>query len=89
MPRSVLFPMIFAIAAAIAGHARTAPLEILVSQATPGGGLIHLSVFDRAESWMETPVASRVLEAESTGIASTRLDLPPATYAIALFHDAN
>ncbi len=73
----------------LATETRAADLYITIAGAAPATGHILLSVFDNADEWMRTPVASRTLSVSGTGSAIATLDLPPGRYGIAIIHDAN
>ena len=77
-----------AIVAGLAAETHAADLDITISGATPAAGQILLSVFDAADNWMQTPIASRTMAVTGSGTAAT-FDLPPGRYGIAVIHDAN
>ncbi|PRY19603.1 uncharacterized protein (DUF2141 family) [Aliiruegeria haliotis] len=78
-----------AIVAGLAAETHAADLDITISGATPAAGQILLSVFDAADNWMQTPVASRTIAITGPGIATASFDLTPGRYGIAVIHDAN
>ncbi|WP_068118691.1 DUF2141 domain-containing protein [Tropicimonas marinistellae] len=78
-----------AILAGTTSEGSAADLEISVTGAVPAVGEILLSVFDTADNWMRSPVASRTIEVTSAGTAKVRLAVPPGRYGIAIIHDAN
>ena len=78
-----------AMVAGLATETRAADLDITIGGAKPAAGQILLSVFDAADNWMQSPVASRVIPVTGSGISAARFDLPPGRYGIAVIHDAN
>ena len=78
-----------AILAGFAPPSNAAELTIAVTGANPASGQFLISVFDRSETWMKQPVASKTPTVTAGGTATARLSLPAGTYAIALIHDAN
>lgn len=87
----MLRPLILtaAMVVGLAAETHAADLDITISGATPAAGQILLSVFDAADDWMQSPVASRSIPVTGSGTAAASFDLPPGRYGIAIIHDAN
>lgn len=73
----------------LTAQAQTADLKVSIVGANPASGQILVSVFDRPETWMKTPVTSQTLTVAADGSSNSAFTLPSGTYAIALIHDAN
>jgi len=85
MFRSILY----AAACIIGITAQAADLKVSIVGAKPATGQLLISIFDRSETWMKTPVASQTLNVAADGSSMGTFSLPSGTYAIALIHDAN
>jgi uncharacterized protein (DUF2141 family) len=75
----------------IAGAARAADLVVEIEGVRSGNGDIHLGLYNSAATWLDD---ERAVANEKTAAlrGTTRLvfrDLPPGTYALALYHDEN
>ena len=78
-----------ALLASLALPSRAAELTIEVIGANPARGQFLISVFDRPETWMKHPVATRAPTVAADGAGAAKFSLPAGSYAIALIHDAN
>lgn len=78
-----------ALIANFTSQSQAADLKVSIVGAKPASGYLLVSIFDRSETWMKTPVASQTLRVAADGSSQIAFSLSSGTYAIALIHDAN
>lgn len=78
-----------ALLAGFTARAEAADLKVSINGANPVSGRFLVSVFDRSDAWMKSPIASKTLKVATDGSSQSAFTLPSGTYAIALIHDAN
>ena len=78
-------------ASALASVATAADLYLKITNITEPGGTVNWSLFDSPGHYAENmnPVMTARNRVEGDSLQLTLHDLPPGTYAIKLFHDAN
>ncbi len=87
MFHSILFAAAFIIGTT--AQAQAADLKVSIVGAKPATGQLLISIFERSETWMKSPVAGQTLNVAADGSSQGTFSLPSGTYAIALIHDAN
>ena len=83
--------LLIALGVTIAAPAVAGDLEIRVGGVNNGDGRVMVAVFDAAERVMgdDTQTAALMLPARKGVVRAVIGDLPPGTYAISVYHDAN
>lgn len=74
------------------GSARTGTLTVLISGVKPDrGGELVLSLFDAEQAWLKPDRARGQVRVGVQGTAAQGVfrEIPPGTYALEVFHDAN
>lgn len=64
-------------------------LELQVDNVGSAEGSLMIALYDKAGDWRERPVRSLQQVAKPGSVTVTFADLPPGSYAIALYHDRN
>jgi len=64
-------------------------LKVLIVGAQNAKGQFIAALFDTPLDWMKKPVATKTALISNGGAALALFDVPPGTYALAIYHDAN
>lgn len=64
-------------------------LELQVDNVGSADGSLMIALYDKAGDWRERPVRSLQQAATPGSVRVNFADLPPGSYAIALYHDRN
>jgi uncharacterized protein (DUF2141 family) len=82
---------VFAAFALAAGVSDAADLKVTVTGLESDAGGVHIAVYDRPETFPEGDgmLSEGVVKPQGRKATWVFKDLPPGTYAVATFHDAN
>ena len=69
--------------------ATAAELNVEIKGIASSSGDVYVAVYDKAEKWMKTGLASAKVAAKKGSVTVTFKDLPEGDYAISLYHDEN
>ncbi|HMN82803.1 MAG TPA: DUF2141 domain-containing protein [Burkholderiaceae bacterium] len=70
-------------------RAAAGTLELQVDNVGSAEGSLMIALYDKAGDWRDRPVRSLQQVARPGSVTVTFADLPPGSYAIALYHDRN
>jgi uncharacterized protein (DUF2141 family) len=81
--------IIAACAVILMAPAYAADLTVEIKGLTSANGKVLISLFDKADGWMQKGLKTAVAPAQKDGVTYEFKDLPMGDYAISIHHDEN